>query len=54
MLRVKLLPSCRRTLDTHHCLPGGTSSLFGAPLLTMLYMLLQCFWLFGQPALQDY
>ncbi len=36
---VKLLPSCRRTLPTHHCPPGGTSSLFGAPLLTMLYML---------------
>ena len=49
---VKLLPSCQRTLATHHCLPGDISSLLGAPLLTMLYMLLLCLWLFGQPALR--
>jgi hypothetical protein len=44
---VKLLPSCRSTLATHYCLPGGTCSLFGVPPLTMLYVLLWCSGLFA-------
>ncbi len=45
----KLHSSCRKTPTAHCCLPGGASSLFGSPPLTMLSVLLWCLWLFSQP-----
>ncbi len=44
---VKLLPSCRRTLTTHHCLPGGTTfPLWGTPTHRALhaFMVLVALW----------
>ena len=43
--QVKLSLSCQRTPDAHYFLPGGTSTLFGSPPLTMLYVLVWCLWL---------